>query len=185
MIADKLHLTKIIVRKYIIIVLYISVLSCVSTKKPTDNTSLYREKTDSCPAEGTCHLVLHKNKKLLVKSDELGFKYYLLEDNFSTSVIAFQYKKNTDNTLQDANYSEELLFEIQNSTNELTLKNEELQKTNMLFGRHCYCKGQAGYFSVSVGSLALKRENNSYLLSLQFKVNQVPQIVESISGIIP
>jgi len=54
----------------------------------------------------------------------------------------------------------------------------------MLYGRHCYCKGQAGLFNVSNGKLILEQNNKQIKVLLDFKINEVPQLITSISEII-
>ena len=84
--------------------------------------------------------------------------------------------------LQDANYREEVIFEIKNSDTNLILSGEELQTTKMLFGRFCYCKGQTGYYLVEDGTLNLVQKDNKVSFSLDFNITKVPQIIKSIKA---
>lgn len=166
-------------RTYILFAICLCFFNC-NTSKSTTNQTVKNSKKQPCPDDGKCSVILHQNKQLHIKKDDLGSLYYSLVDSKNTAVIAFEYKKHTDATLQDGHYSEEILFEIQNDTQLLELNDADLQITKMIFGRHCYCKGMAGYFSVTNGRLNLKKEHNKYNLSLQFKVNEVPQVLNSI-----
>lgn len=158
-------------------------LNCSSTKNiNTSNEILNLEK--NCPDDGDCSIVIHKNKKLNVLTDITGSKYYQLLDNETTSVILFEYIKKVDESLQDANYKEEIIFEIPKKSNILNLQNEELQSTKMLFGRHCFCRGQTGYFSVSKGTLKINPSNKDLNINLNFNITEVPQTITTINKIV-
>jgi hypothetical protein len=47
----------------------------------------------------------------------------------------------------------------------------------MLFGRFCYCKGQAGNFKVKNGNLKITKDK----IDLDFEIKEVPQIIKNIS----
>ena len=54
----------------------------------------------------------------------------------------------------------------------------------MLFGRFCFCRGATGYYKVKEGNLKLKKINETYQLDFDFKINEVPQIISKISGVV-
>ena len=156
-------------------------MNCSTSKKKSD---MLIDLSDNCPKNDKCTIVLHKNKSLNIKIDETGAKYFQLLDNEITSVIEYTYQKKVDETLQDANYTEDVIFEIPNDAKNINLVDKELQSTKMIFGRHCYCKGQAGYFNVMTGKLKLTKDSNQIYINLEFEVNEVPQEITSISKII-
>jgi hypothetical protein len=133
-----------------------------------------------CPIDGACNTEILKNKSLVVKTDEFGSIYTETIDNETTSVIIYQYNRTINGDLQDAGYREELIFEIKNYNTELTLSNEMLQQTKMLFGRFCYCRGQTGYYKVEEGILKLKKSSDDITFNLDFTINKVPQIIKNI-----
>lgn len=139
------------------------------------------EKNNSCPEDGICTIEILRNKKLDIKKDELNHIYFQEIDNNQTSIVKFQYQRNNEKGYADGNYREEVIFEINNSDTLLKLLDKDIQKTKMLFGRHCYCKGQAGYFNVNQGNLSLTKENGEYKLSLDFTISEVPQIISAIN----
>jgi hypothetical protein len=169
-------------KKSILFLLTILFFSCNVTKKNSNLPS--DELYTKCPENGECSIIIHKNKKLNVVVDGTGSKYFQLLDNNETSVIIYEYKKKVNENLQDGNYVEEIIFEIPNDINSLNLKDKELQTTKMIFGRHCYCKGQAGYFNVTTGKLNLIKVDNEIKFELNFKIDEVPQIITSINTII-
>lgn len=163
-----------------IIVLFLFFIFSCNTKK---NSVSIANKLN-CPKDGKCTIEIIKNKSLLIKKDDLGFIYYHLMDNNQSSVIAYKYERNVEKGLQDGHYNEEIIFEIENKNTSLNLTDTKLEKTKMLFGRHCFCKGQAGYFQVNKGTLILEKKNETIELNLDISVNEVPQIITSIITVI-
>lgn len=156
--------------------------SCQAKKEVLENSvPTIISKTESlCPENGECTTKILKNKSLKIKTDELGQLYYQIEDNANTSVVHFEFSKKADEGLQDGNYREEIIFEINNSDSNITLSDLDLQKTKMIFNRLCFCRGQTGVYKVTTGSLKLMRKENAVRFSLDFKITQVPQIINSI-----
>ena len=134
-----------------------------------------------CPENGVCKVEMFKNTSLDIKTDEFGSIYYNKIESLDKSVILYTYNRNVEKGLQDGNYREEIVFEIDNTTKELTLKNQDLQQTKMLFGRFCYCKGSTGNYIVTDGKLHLTQNKNQIQFDLQFNNNKVPQIINNIS----
>lgn len=72
---------------------------------------------------------------------------------------------------------------MNNDNLEVNLKDSELEKVNLLFGRLCFCRGQSGYYKITRGDLKVTKTNanNEFLLTLNFKTDDVPQIITEIS----
>ena len=177
---------------YILLILF-SFASCIC-KKDTTNSSeskdsiqtktVYKPMNSACPENGKCTVEIFRNKSLDVKVDEFGSIYYNQIDNLETSIIVYSYNKNVPKNLQDANYREDIVFEIQNTDKKLFLQNQDLQKTKMLYGRFCFCRGQTGNYKIIDGSLNLTQNNNQVQFDLEFKNNKVPQLLSTISEIV-
>jgi hypothetical protein len=148
----------------------------VDTKKTTVTLK------SNCPEDGNCTLEVVSNKTLNIKKDDLGSTYYELIDSKTTSVIVYQYKRDVKGGLKDSGYTEEVLFEINNSDKKLAFTNSDLQKVKMIFGRLCFCRGQSGYFEVTDGTLSFDKKQNEIQFDLNFKINPVPQIINAISA---
>ena len=118
-----------------------------------------------------------KNKSMVLASEDNKNSYTLI-DNPEKNVIVFTYSKTVKGNLQDAGYREEVVFETTQKLSELNLNDTDIQKSKMLFGRFCYCKGQTGYYSVRNGKMTVDSNNN---LFLNFKVLEVPQIITEIN----
>ncbi|MCG2612171.1 hypothetical protein LZZ90_11700 [Flavobacterium sp. SM15] len=158
--------------------------SCNCTKLTTSTSSApVQSKIETvCPDDGTCTLEFYKNKEMVIVKDGIGTMSYKLQDNPNTSVVYYQYKRTTDPALQDASHREEIVFEIENNASRLDLNNGELQQTKMLFGRHCFCRGQAGYFRVVQGTLHLNNEKGVLDFALDYKIKEVPQTLTQLKG---
>ncbi|MBC8883807.1 hypothetical protein H9X57_11980 [Flavobacterium piscinae] len=128
--------------------------------------------TSECPKDGACEVEILKNKQLLLLHDDLGGMYYDIKDHDGTTVIHFQYNKTTEANLQDGHYREDILFEVKNSDKSLNLTDSELQQTNLIFGRHCFCKGQTGYFKIKKGRLNLFSKKMKSILIYPLKMKK-------------
>lgn len=168
-------------------------LSCCCTNKTATvqekdadlNTTVAVSVINSdCPTDGKCTVEVLKNKSINVTSDEIGAVYYKTEDNVSTSTVIYKYQRNVPKGLQDADYREEIVFEIPNSKSPITKTNLELQSTKMLYGRFCFCRGQTGFYKVNKGNLELENKNNQIHFKLDFEVTEVPQTIKSIEATI-
>lgn len=164
------------------------VLSCNSTKTKektvsgTENTAS-KEIAMECPEEGTCDFSVMKNKALVVKTDGIGMNYPQFEKSSETSVVKFTYHREAKNGMTDGDYTEEVYFEVANDAKSIMLADKSLQQVQLLYGRLCYCKGSAGYFKVTDGTLKFERnKDGSASFSLVFANNQVPQIIKKVAG---
>lgn len=159
--------------------------ACKSQKAGSQNTIEEKEAvsmTSVCPDDGKCTLEIFRNKRLNVVADQYGSIYYQMLDDANTTVVQYLYDRNVPKGLQDANYREEIVFEIKNSDRILSLKDSELKKTQMLFGRFCFCRGETGYYKVEKGALELSQKGNTIMFSLDFAINKVPQIIKTIQA---
>jgi hypothetical protein len=157
--------------------LLVLISSCDSHKTMIKNNDV--EIQSECPEAGSCTIEIIKNKSISLITSELGELYYELNDDENTEVIKYEYVKNVPKGIKDASYREEIIFEIKNSETQLSISDVDLQTTKMIFGRHCFCKGQAGYFKVFQGKLNLIKTETATRINLDCKVN-VPQIISSI-----
>jgi hypothetical protein len=168
------------IKQAVLLLSFLSV-SCNCTKNQLSDKVAKEIVSNSCPSDGKCTTYLIKNKSLNIKTDEIGAIYYDLNDNSKTSIIKFEYNKTVDTTLQDNNYREEILFEIPNKIEEINLENNELKSVKMLFGKHCYCRGQAGIYIIKKGNLKIIREDKNISFNLEFEVPNIDHKVKKIS----
>jgi hypothetical protein len=126
-------------------------------------------------------LILLRNKSLDTVTVN-GYFTYQLKDNPSTDVVQFSYEEDLNKAAVDGGLREEVLFEIQQGDFSLTLSNTELQKTKMLFGRYCNCRGQNGIVLLTNGTLNLTRKKEELLLALEFHSKKIPQAFDKINS---
>lgn len=141
--------------------------SCQAKKEVLENSeqNITSNIEAFCPENGVCTTKILKNKSLKIKIDEFDQLYYQTEDNVNTSVVHFEFNKKAPEGLQDGNYREEIIFEINNTDVKLELEDVFLRPTKMIYGRHCYCKGQAGYFSVKRANYLYRKAKKKSLLT--------------------
>ena len=157
--------------------------TCSSSKSNSLMSKLSNEKSTievtNCLNEGTCSVKILKNKTFTVEKDGIGVLYPVIVDG-DNIVIQYTYKIDNPNDYVDGGSSETIHFEISN--NDITkLVDNELQEVKLLFGKHCYCKGLAGFYKVNKGTFLLSKNKNE--LSIQFEVPKVgaQQIIKNIT----
>jgi len=163
--------------KKILLLVSIVLLSCSAKKNTAINTAIL---TSDCPKDGTCTIKLFKNQSMSIQEDEWGNRSYKLVENGEKNVIQFNYIRTVKGNLQDAGYREEIVFEINNGSYNLSQSGAALQNSKMLFGRFCYCKGQTGYYNVTEGNLSISGSQQKAAM-LTLKVSEVPQIIKEIT----
>jgi hypothetical protein len=169
-------------KKLLIIPIAFALSFCNCNKKAVEEKPLAAAITTMsvCPEDGDCTIQLLKNKRMVLKNDGIGKLYYETEDDANKSVVIYEYKRRVEPGLQDGSHREEVIFEIDNNASELSLSDRDLQQTQMLFGRHCFCRGQAGYYRISSGKLNLINKDDKITFNLDFKIAEVPQTINNI-----
>ncbi|MBC7641851.1 MAG: hypothetical protein H7174_05860 [Flavobacterium sp.] len=160
----------------ILILSFILISSCIPKKKFLE--SEFSNIVYNCPNNGNCDLEILENKSLLLNHD-LGKLNYKLIDNKNKTVVRYQYSKDLDKSVVDGGYREEIIFEINSKNTDNKIFDVDLQKTKMLFGRFCFCRGQTGFYKIINGNLKIKK-GKKLNFKLNFKINEVPQIVNEI-----
>lgn len=148
---------------------------------------LVDNKSDSyshCPEDGSCSFQVSANKSLAVAFDGTGAVYPKISDG--NSILAkFTYKRKDIPNTADGHYREEIYMELNPKTLELNLTDHQLADVKLFFARWCFCRGQTGYYRVKKGNLNLKKiSKGEYSLILNFKIDEVPQVIKTIEEII-
>ncbi|QQX77217.1 MULTISPECIES: hypothetical protein [Aequorivita] len=144
------------------------------------NTMEQVDTKNNCPEEGTCSVVLHKNKTLIVKEDGTGAVYPEMVDGQNIVVVYTYIKKGPEGTV-DGDYSETIHFEIPATAENMSIINQNLSDVKLLYGKHCYCKGEAGYYPINDGKLLVEKNNRDLMFELNFKVGKTSQVVSRIT----
>ncbi|WP_438969456.1 hypothetical protein [Nonlabens sp.] len=158
------------------ILLFIISASC-KTK-----TEVTRKSTDSisCPIDGKCSFDVLKNKEVQIMKDKFNHTYHQINQADGKLVLLFKYQRNDNSRLVDDAYSESIFIQIDKSTTNLDLKDENLKNAKVSFTRMCFCRGATGTYPVKKGRLQLFKSNEKYHLKLDFVIDETPQVITSI-----
>ena len=161
------------------------VQACKTTNNNTvssseNSTEQMQTNTNTCPEGGVCTAEIQKGKKLVVKEDGTGALYPEITAGDNMVVIYSFLQKGPEGTV-DGDYSETIHFEMPANIDELDKKGNGLQDVSLLYGKQCYCKGEAGFYKVDNGVLKVNKENGQLNIDLQFTVNETSHKVSSIN----
>ncbi len=148
----------------------------------SDNTSMgqVENKVTGCPEEGTCNVIVNKNKRLVIKEDGTGAMYPEILDG-ENMVVVYTYTKEGPQGTVDGNYSETIHFEIPANAENLSKENATLGDVNLLYGKQCFCRGEAGFYPIRKGKLMIEKTNNTLVIDLKFNVEKTSQVVSHIT----
>ena len=149
---------------------------------PEVNSEVSKEISSlTCPVEGTCKLEVIKNSHLEIKTDEFGILYPQIDDGLFM-VLKFEYIRNEIPETADSGYRELIFLQLNPEQMEMEIQNKNLSTVNLLFARLCFCRGQTGYYKINMGRLSVKKiQDKTYLVDLEFKTDEVPQVINHIS----
>lgn len=151
----------------------------------SENTTM--EQVDNvakdCPNNGDCQFEILKNKKLVIKQDDFGKSYPEIETGTGT-IVQYTYSEKGPEGTVDGNYSETIHFEIPENMTSMDKADGDLQDIKLLWGKHCYCKGEAGYYPIEDGKISLKKSNNQLTVDLTFSTDKVSQRISTVSEVI-
>jgi hypothetical protein len=165
-------------KNFLILMSCLTIIACQARHK-----AMAEKTTDDviipCPDDGVCALEVLQGKSLEWLEDPFGNRYPEISDG-SAVVLKFEYKRHEIPNTADSDYRELIFMELPADKPAMSLKDGELVKAKVLFARLCFCRGQTGYYPVTKGSLSITEINNKYQLSLDFKVDEVPQVINAI-----
>ncbi|RZV70907.1 MAG: hypothetical protein EX254_00165 [Flavobacteriaceae bacterium] len=143
-------------------------------------TNVISEEVSSCPEDGKCIFEVLPNKSIQITKTSLNEIYPKLIDG-NKVVLRFDYKRNEMPDVQDSSYNEIILVEIDPNAPEVELNGKRMSEAKLFFARFCFCRGQTGYYVIDQGNLKIEKLNgNHYSFELNFKTDEVPQIITSI-----
>lgn len=90
--------------------------------------------------------------------------------NPETTVIVYKFdKKSSDLPQADDFYREEIFLEIPSTNFKKTYKDQAIEEVKLIYGKHCYCKGLAGYYRIDNGVLTIKNSDKETEVEITFK----------------
>lgn len=146
-------------KRIVVALLSLSFIACASKKGVAAFIDGKHKIESPCPEEGECKLEILKDKSLDIKIDDIGKLYYTLEDAPGKVVVRYSYDFTVPKDVEDAGYTETIIFETDNKFSNLDKANAKDVK--MLFGVQCFCHGKAGYYKVNEGTINYKDERLS------------------------
>ena len=163
----------------------IMINACKSTTGGAETTKTDSKETMAitesvCPEPGDCNVKVMKNSSLTIKEDETGQLYPVIMpgDNI---VVEYTYLEKGPEGTADGDYSETVQFEIKNSDAELALKDGTLQTVNFLYGKQCFCRGEAGFYKVEKGTLQLSKQGDELTVDASYVVEGISQKTQHFS----
>ncbi|MGA9269123.1 MAG: hypothetical protein WBV45_00770 [Lutimonas sp.] len=160
------------------ILFFVLLVGCSSSKEQASKDQIPPPRVN-CPEGGDCTFEVVQNSTLTLKTDPTGATYPEIEAGENV-VIRYHYKKDQEPDALDSSYSEYLYFEITPGRVEISLKDSELQRVKMIFGRICFCKGETGYFPVKKGNLFIYQNEGDLLVRGAFSISKIPQTLKEI-----
>ncbi|SDW47540.1 hypothetical protein [Aequorivita viscosa] len=134
--------------------------------------------SNGCPTDGTCEVVIHKNKKLELVNEGNDRMYSQMVEG-ENLVIEYTYLKSAPKGIADGNYFETIQFEVPVTAESLVKENKSLADVNLIFSK--FGNRTASYHPVTEGKLSFKRTSKTISFNLQFKVNDADQVVSRIT----
>ncbi len=144
----------------------------IDTSQEIDTISKVQNNKADCPENGNCTVKLHENAEIVLKKDTTE-KYYPVIEKGEHIVIEYTFLVKGPEGTVDGNYSETIHFEINNTTQNLNLEGKKLEQSKLIFGKHCFCKGEAGYYKVDQGNLIVKKTKQKIAIDLSFRLSEV------------
>jgi len=168
--------------KKIFTLLAVTVLmaGCNTTKGVAGTNWLGKKTTIAsvCPENGTCTATREFEKGLNLQ----GFQELYPQDIFNPETILVKYefeRKKGEDLYADDFYKEEVFMEIPAKAFKKQYKDAELEQVKLVYGKHCYCKGEAGYYKITTGTLKINHSDKQTKVKLTFKA-PVTSLIETV-----
>ena len=160
-------------KKYGTLIFLIIVAACKPTAFKNEAVNLVSD----CPGDGSCTMKIFPDKGIITKAGENNgnFHYEMVADAAKSTVV-YEYSKNVPKNVMDAGLREEIVLEIDDTIKE----GKFTDFPSAVFGRFCYCKGYTGYYKIKTGILTVSERDGQRYFNFQFKIDEVPQITQSI-----
>ncbi len=129
---------------------------------------------------GEVSVNMSKNSSLELNEDTIGEIYPVIESG-DNIVIEYKYEEKAEEGIADGNYSETLHFIVPKNTTVLTLNDSNLSDVKLLYGKHCFCKGEAGYYQVKNGKLKIVKTDKDLFFEISFTIDETSTKLVQVS----
>ena len=160
------------------ILFFVIIVGCSSSREQAGKDKIPPPRVN-CPEGGDCTFEVIQKSSLMLKNDATGAPYPEIVPGENV-VIRYVFKKDPEPDVMDSSLSEYLYFEIAPGRVEISVKDADLQKVKMIYGRVCFCKGETGYFPVRKGNLLVYQNEGDLLVKGSFSIKKVPQTLKEI-----
>lgn len=148
--------------------------SCGNIKQ---NPSLESDTTSSI--NDAISVTVKENTTYALTKDSTGSLYPLFQSGEATTLI-FKYTEKGPEGTADGDYTETIHMMIPNAIGKGLFKDEQLQQAVMTFGKFCFCKGEAGYRQIPIGTLKYTRDNTVLHIETTFEVPGIEQKIKQL-----
>ena len=121
--------------------------------------------------DGDVSVVISNHSNLNLKDDTIGAIYPVIASG-TNIVVSFKYEEKSPEGTSDGDYSETLYFEIPQNTTVLNLMDEELNNVKLLYGKQCFCRGEAGYYEVKKGKIKIVKTESELYFDISFNIDE-------------
>tara|TARA_Y100000385_G_C12681837_1_gene462471 strand:+ start:119 stop:607 length:489 start_codon:yes stop_codon:yes gene_type:complete len=121
--------------------------------------------------ESKVSVIIFNNSSLTIKEDSTG-QLYPVKESGNNIVVEIKYQEDGEFGTVDGDYSETLHFEISKNTKELRLKDNQLTEVKALFGKHCFCRGEAGYYFINKGKFKVIKSDKEIYFDIDFSIEE-------------
>lgn len=152
----------------------------------TSNTNEMEQtinKNSGCPDDATCSIKVYKNKTLTMLDDGTGALYPEMIEGDAVIIEYTYFREGPEGTV-DGNYSETIHFELPLGATNLKKENSTLADVKLVYGKHCFCRGEAGYYPITDGKLMVDKTDQGIAFDLTFNVGKTSQVVSHISEMV-
>src|SRR5690606_37844278 len=115
-----------------------------------------------------------------------GFNELYTHTHYDPEKVLVEYsfdRNKTEGNYADDFYKEELFLEIPAQKFKKQYKDAELEQVKLVYGKHCYCKGEAGYFKITEGTLKVDHSEKQTKVKLTFKAPS-SSVIENVEFVV-
>lgn len=159
-------------------------VSCATTKGVESTNWLGKKVTmvSVAPENGKVTATREYEKALNLN----GFEQLYPQTIYNPETVLVQYsfdRNKAKENYADDFYKEELFLEIPKKAFKKEYKDAELEQVKLVYGKHCYCKGEAGYYKITQGILKIDQSDKHTKVKLTFKAPST-SLIENVEFIV-
>lgn len=172
-------------KKMIALLAFSAVAISCSTTKGVESTNWLGKKVTMvsvAPGNGKVTATRESEKALNLNA----FEQLYPQTNYNPETVLVQYsfdRNKTKENYADDFYKEELFLEIPAKAFKKEYKDAALQDVKLVYGKHCYCKGEAGYYKITQGTLKVDHSEKQTKIKLSFKA-PTTSLIENVEFVV-